>query len=805
MANLLDAFNLENGLALNDDVLVISGSINPMVTGEAAPVGSLYLRTDGSIWSKTGNLNTDWVQNLPGGGVLEHASLTGLGADDHTQYYNQTRGDARYSLNTHTHAITLTGDATGSGAVAGSIALTLANTGVTAGTYNNLATSVRPFTVDAKGRIVSIGTAVTITPAWGSVTGKPTTLAGYGITDAALSTHNHTLNSLSNVTITAAAVNDLLRWNGTAWVNFTPPYISANQSITISGDATGSGTTAIALTLANSGVVAGTYPKVTVNSKGLVTAGSSLVIGDLPAIPFSYISSKPTTLAGYGITDALAYSQLGAPLGAAPLDATGLVPAIHLPPIAITDTFVVNSEATMLALVAERGDIAVRTDVSKTFILKGSNPTVLADWQELPTPTSPVSSVNGQTGTVVISTITGNAGTATTLETARTISLTSDVTGSVSFNGSSNVSITTTLSNTGVAAGTYGRVTVDAKGRVTVGAQESLDTLSDVTITSPQIAQVLQYNGSEWINGGTTQSTAAAGVINTWTLLSGNKYYHNFAHNLNTNNFVVTLYNTVNNELVFADKLVQISNNIVQVQVTGNTASLRIVVIANGSAIGVMNFGGSPGILQDVIANRPAAGTTGLLFLATDSKILYRDNGSSWDIIVASSGVIKTYTYVANSLDSPNTSDFAINALAPTISDPANTGLNVRSFSNTVEQGVSFTLNIPLGATQATFRFRGKAQTAPGVASVVQPRLYSRNIPHNAAIPAWSSALDLTAIGIPTNIFYQAASQTIALSTLGMVVGNTYQIELTRKVSGVTGGTNLAAPWLLVELAVEFT
>lgn len=85
-------------------------------------------------------------------------------------------------------SISATGDASwtvnfdGSGNV--SAAMTLANSGVTAGTYNNSATQVRPFTVDGKGRVTGIGTAVTITPAFSSITGKPTTLAGYGITDA---------------------------------------------------------------------------------------------------------------------------------------------------------------------------------------------------------------------------------------------------------------------------------------------------------------------------------------------------------------------------------------------------------------------------------------------------------------------------------------------------------------------------------------------------------------------------------------------------------------------------------------------
>lgn len=56
----------------------------------------------------------------------------------------------------------------------------------------------------------------------------------------------------------------------------TSTYLTANQNIVVSGDATGSGTTAITLTLAASGVSADTYNVVSVNSKGLVTAGSNV-------------------------------------------------------------------------------------------------------------------------------------------------------------------------------------------------------------------------------------------------------------------------------------------------------------------------------------------------------------------------------------------------------------------------------------------------------------------------------------------------------------------------------------------------
>jgi len=69
--------------------------------------------------------------------------------------------------------------------------------------------------------------------------------------------------------------------------------------------------------------------------------------------------------------------------GYAGLDASGLINVSQLPPISITDTFVVADEAEMLALTAETGDVAIRTDLSQNFILRGTDPSVLADWQVL--------------------------------------------------------------------------------------------------------------------------------------------------------------------------------------------------------------------------------------------------------------------------------------------------------------------------------------------------------------------------------------------------------------------------------------
>lgn len=96
--------------------------------------------------------------------------------------------------------------------------------------------------------------------------------------------------------------------------------------------------------------------------------------------------------------------------GYAGLDASGKLFSNQLPALAISETFVVASQAEMLGLTgAETGDIAVRTDINKTFILKQSPSSELASWQELLTPTDAVTSVFGRTGAVV-----ANAGDYTT-------------------------------------------------------------------------------------------------------------------------------------------------------------------------------------------------------------------------------------------------------------------------------------------------------------------------------------------------------------------------------------------------------
>lgn len=146
---------------------------------------------------------------------------------------------------------------------------------------------------------------------------------------------------------------------------------------------------------------------------GSSTAGiarTALELGSAALSPSSSFAAATHTHPASQITDfntaadARIALQKAAVNGLATLDAGGKIPTAQLPNLAITDTFVVANQAAMLALTAEVGDVAVRTDVNRTFILRVTPASTLSNWQEMLTPTDQVLSVNGFTGVVSLTT-----------------------------------------------------------------------------------------------------------------------------------------------------------------------------------------------------------------------------------------------------------------------------------------------------------------------------------------------------------------------------------------------------------------
>jgi hypothetical protein len=88
--------------------------------------------------------------------------------------------------------------------------------------------------------------------------------------------------------------------------------------------------------------------------------------------------------------------------GVAGLDSSGQISSAQLPAIAITSVYTVASQAAQLALTSQEGDVAVRTDESKSYIKNTGTAGTMADWTLLQTPLDVVLSVNGDTGAVSI-------------------------------------------------------------------------------------------------------------------------------------------------------------------------------------------------------------------------------------------------------------------------------------------------------------------------------------------------------------------------------------------------------------------
>jgi DNA-binding FrmR family transcriptional regulator len=107
------------------------------------------------------------------------------------------------------------------------------------------------------------------------------TLDGIQASSFSQTSHNHTLDGLSNTTITSNTSGEILKWNGSAWVNNTlaeagiqpaGSYLTGNQTITLSGDLSGSGTTSI-----NAQIAANAVGANELNVSGNGTAGQFLI------------------------------------------------------------------------------------------------------------------------------------------------------------------------------------------------------------------------------------------------------------------------------------------------------------------------------------------------------------------------------------------------------------------------------------------------------------------------------------------------------------------------------------------------
>jgi len=92
--------------------------------------------------------------------------------------------------------------------------------------------------------------------------------------------------------------------------------------------------------------------------------------------------------------------------GLASLDANSQIPTSQIPAIALSTVSTVVDEVAQLALVAQSGDVAIRSDLTQSagnvFMHNGGIAGTMADWTPIDAGGFAVSSVNGQVGTIVL-------------------------------------------------------------------------------------------------------------------------------------------------------------------------------------------------------------------------------------------------------------------------------------------------------------------------------------------------------------------------------------------------------------------
>ena len=111
----------------------------------------------------------------------------------------------------------------------------------------------------------------------------------------------------------------------------------------------------------------------------------------------------------------------------------------------------------------------------------------------------------------------------------------------------------------------------------------------------------------------------------------------------------------------------------------------------------VTNQKGSPALYSDVLANRPAAGFIGRLFISTDTFEIYRDNGTTWDLISGGGGGVNIYNS-DGSLTGARTMTMANNNL--TFEGGANPARLIMSANNNITRSFAFATG---GATRWAF------------------------------------------------------------------------------------------------------